>query len=102
MQIFLEKIPSAIQKDVKSISRALCDLYIQEWNEKFDVFSKRKRFLLFKDNICFDKYLTKISKFYYDKIIKFRTGNHRLPIETGRLDDTPLNERNVTFAIKTT
>ena len=27
------------------------------------------------------------------KIIKYRTGNHRLPVETGRWDDIPLNER---------
>ena len=33
------------------------------------------------------------SKFYHDKIIKYRTGNHRLPTETGRWGDTPLNER---------
>ena len=39
------------------------------------------------------KYLTKLSKFYYDEIIKFRAGNHRLIIETGRWEDTPLSER---------
>ena len=31
--------------------------------------------------------------FYYSKIIKYRTGNHRLPVETGRWDDIPSNER---------
>ena len=39
------------------------------------------------------KYLVNVSKFYYSKIIKYRTGNHRLPVETGRWDDIPLNER---------
>ena len=39
------------------------------------------------------KYLINVSKFYYSKIIKYRTGNHRLPVETGRWDDIPLNER---------
>ena len=33
------------------------------------------------------------SKFHYSKIIKYRTGNHQLPVETGRWDDIPLNER---------
>ena len=35
-----------------------------------------------------------VSKFYNSKIIKYRTGNHRLPAERGRWDEVPLNERN--------
>ena len=84
------------------ISQTLSDLYIQEWNEKANVSSKGKQYLLFKDNLNFEKYLIKVSKFYYAKIIKYRTGNHRLPVETGRCDDIPLNERKCKFALKTT
>ena len=40
-----------------------------------------------------EKYLINVSKFYYSKIIKYRTGNHRLPVETVRWDNKPLNER---------
>ena len=29
----------------------------------------------------------------FSKIIKYRTGNHELPVETGRWDDIPSNER---------
>ena len=79
------------------ISRTLSDLYIQEWNEKANVSSKGKQYLLFKDNLNFEKYLINVSKFYYSKIIKYRTGNHRLPVETGRWDDIPLNERNCKY-----
>ena len=71
----------------------MSDLYFQEWNEKANVSSKGKQYLLFKDNLNFEKYLINVSKFYYSKIIKYRTGNHRLPVETGRWDDIPLNER---------
>ena len=76
-------------------------MYIQEWNEKVNVSSKGKQCTLYKDNLNFEKYLIRVSKFYYDKIIIYRTGNHRLPTETGRWDDTPLNDENVMFAIKT-
>ena len=38
--------------------------------------------------------------FYYSKIIKYRTGNHRLPVETGRWDDIPLNERKCKICTK--
>ena len=82
------------------ISRTLSDLYIQEWNEKANVSSKGKQYLLFKDNLNFEKYLINVSKFYYSKIIKYRTGNHRHPVETGRWDDIPLNERKCKICTK--
>ena len=75
------------------ISQTLSDLYIQEWNEKANVFSKGQHYILFKDNLNFEKYLINVSKFYYSKNIKYRTGNHRLPVEAERWDDIPLNER---------
>ena len=53
---------------------------------------KEKQYFLFKDNLNFEKYLINVSKLYYFKIIKYRTGNHRLPVETGQWDDIPLNE----------
>ena len=65
-------------------------------------FPKKKTIFLLKDNLDFEKYLINVSKFYYSKIIKYRTGNHRLPVETGRWGDIPLNERNVKFALQTT
>ena len=82
------------QKAVKrGISRILSDIYFQEWNEKVNIPSKGKQYLLFKDNLNFEKYFINVSIFYYAKIVKYWTGNHRLPFETGRWDDTPLNER---------
>ena len=75
------------------ISQALSDLYIQEWNEKASVSSKGKQYFLLKDYLNFEKYLINVLKFNFSKIIKYRTGNHRLPNETGRWDNIPLNER---------
>ena len=79
------------------IPRTLSDLYIQEWNEKASVSSKGKQYLLFKDNLNFEKYLIiNVSKFYYSKIIKY----NRLPVQTGRWVDIPLNERKCKTCIK--
>ena len=82
--------PKSVKMD---ISRTLSDLYIQRWNVKGNVLSKGKQYLLFKDNLNFEKHLINVSKFYNSNKIKYRTGNHRLPVETGRWDDIPLNER---------
>ena len=58
--------PNSVKMD---ISRTLSDLYIQEWNEKANVSSKGKQYLLFTDDLNFEKYLINVSKFYYFKII---------------------------------
>ena len=73
--------PNSLKMD---ISRILSDLYIQDWNENANVSSKGKQYLLFKDNLNFEKYFINVSKFHYSKTIKYRTGNHRLPL---RLDN---------------
>ena len=73
---------------------------VQEWNEKANVSSKGKQYRLFTDNLNFENYLINVSKFYYSKIIKYRTDNHRLPVETGRWDDIPLNERKCKICTK--
>ena len=91
------------QHSVKiDISRTLSDLFSREWNEKANVSSKEKKNLLFKDNLSFEKYLINVSKFYSSKNIKYRTGNHRLPVEAGRWNDIPLDGENVKFAPQTT
>ena len=38
-------------------------------------------------------------QFFLFQIIKYRTGNHRLPVETGRWDDITLNERKCKICI---
>ena len=57
------------------------------------LFKRKTIYILFKDNLNLEKYLIGVSKFYYDKIIKYRTGNHRLSTEIRRWDDTQLNEQ---------
>ena len=49
--IFLNN-PSSMKMN---ISRTLSDLYIKEWNEKANVSSQGKQYLLFKDNLNFKK-----------------------------------------------
>ena len=52
--------PNSVKMDS---SRKLSILYIQEWNEKANISSKGKQYLLFKDNLNFEKYLINVSKF---------------------------------------
>ena len=75
------------------ISKTLSDLYIQEWHTKVASSSKRKTYNLFKHDVHFENYLTKLTKKQYSTSLKFRLSNRRLPIETGRWENIPLEER---------
>ena len=57
--------PNSVKKD---ISRILSDLYIQEWNEKANVCSKGKQYLLFKDNLNLENYLIMFQNFIIPKL----------------------------------
>ena len=45
-------------------------------------------------------YLTKLTKKHYSALLKFRLSNHRLPVETGRWENTPLDERKCVLCEK--
>ncbi|MCU7800877.1 MAG: reverse transcriptase family protein [gamma proteobacterium symbiont of Lucinoma myriamae] len=82
--------PRAVKR---SINRTLSDIYIQEWKAKADSSSKAITYFSFKQDIKFENYLASLPRNSYLPLIKFRTGNHKLPVETGRWENIPLNER---------
>ena len=83
-----------------SISRALTDVHIQDWGQKMNSSSKGKSYNYLKQDLNFENYLINLDKKHYLSLIKFRTGNHRLPVETGRWENLPLNERKCHLCTK--
>ena len=70
-------------KGVKvKITQTLTDLYVQEWHTKVVVSSKGRNHNIFKDNLDFEPYVKILPKNAYIPIIKYRTANHKLPVET--------------------
>ena len=69
-----------------SLKQKLCDQFQQQWRS--DVFNfpklKPKCYKLFKDCFEFENYLNVLADKDLKLLCKFRTGNHRLPIEIGR------------------
>ena len=53
-----------------------------------------------KQDLNIENYLINLDKKHYLSPIKFRTGNHRLPVETGRWENLPLNERKCHLCTK--
>ena len=83
--IFLKLNQSITQILWKWIFHEHCQICIFKNGMRKITFPQRKI-------IYFEKYLIDVSKVCYSKIIKHKTGNHRLSVETGRWD-VPLNER---------
>ena len=80
-------------KSIKNqISKTLSDLYVQESHNKVTSSSKGKNYNLFKQDLNFENYLIKLNRKHCSSLLKFRLSNHRLPVEAGRWENTPLVE----------
>ena len=55
--------------------------------------SKGRNYGLFKTDINLEKYIINLNGSLFYSMIRFRTANHKLPIETGRWNNTDLSER---------
>ena len=83
-----------------SIVNRLNDLYIQNWHTKLNQSSKGRNFSFFKDNLTYEHFLTTGPRNAYIPMIKFRTANFKLPIETGRWNNLPVYERKCNLCNK--
>ena len=52
-----------------------------------------------KEDVAFEYFLKLLPKSIYIPILKFRTSNHKLPIETGRWEAIPYQERKCFLCI---
>lgn len=80
-----------------AISRNLKDQYLQTWASIVEKASSGTNYRLFKDDLTCSKYVTLLSKGLCKVLLRFRTRNHKLPIETGRWNSIPLQERKCIF-----
>ena len=66
-----------------NFKQKLTDLFISDFHAKINNDSKYSNYRLFKTTFEFENYLIKTPHQFLKFIIRFRTRNHRLPIETG-------------------
>ena len=77
----------------KRIKRNLLDQFLQNWNAQMHDSSKGRNYGLFKTDTNREKYIINLNGSLFDSMIRFRTANHKLPIETGRWNNTDLSGR---------
>ena len=73
------------------------DQYLQQWNSEISLSSKGKIYNIFKENFRFEKYLITLPQNIWTILLKFRTANHHLPIEIGRWNSIPIEDRICTL-----
>ena len=60
------------------------DQYLQTWKDNISQSSRGNTYRLYKEQLYFESYINKLPEKLWTKILKFRTSNHYLRVETGR------------------
>ena len=76
-----------------SIKQILIDQYLQQWRSNLGNSHKGRNYNILKDNIALENYFKILPNNLYLNLVRFRTGNHKLPVETGRWNNIEYNER---------
>ena len=71
----------------------LVDVFKQEWKVSVEQCRKCILYKYIKTTFKFEQYLTKIPWSLCKYLVKFRTCNHKLTIETGRYNNIEINQR---------
>ena len=95
MVLFLKKFDlnadDLIDKSKFQVRNICDDNYDRYWSRAISESPKALSYILFKKNVCFEKYLTQIENTRHRKAIsRFRLSNHSLLIEKGRHLRPPL------------
>ena len=69
------------------------DQYLQTWSSIVYSSSCGTNYRLFKDEFGYSEYLSILPKYYSKILLRFRTRNHKLPIEVGRWPGISINDR---------
>ena len=77
----------------RTINQNLSDSFKQNWNEETQSSSQCLNYRIFKKSFKLEKYLTLLDSNDRITLCKFRCGNHKLPIMTGRYQDIERQDR---------
>lgn len=78
---------------IKSSYQKLKDIFIQDWFSEISQTSVSNIYKYIKTSFNRNEYVNKLPLYLCKRLIAFFTRNHRLPIETGRWQNIPANER---------
>ena len=84
----------------QTIKKTLIDLFTQKWQSSLEQSSKGRNYSLLKSEPSFEEHLKIIPRALFIPLIKYRTANHFLPVETLRWRGIDISERKCTLCDK--
>lgn len=81
----------------KEVKRILKDQFLQNWNSTIQNSPKCLNYRIFKENLELEPYINILQPKYFKILCRFRTCNMKLPIETGRWQNIPRQNRLCTL-----
>ena len=78
---------------INSIKKCLNDQYMQMCMSVSDASNKKKNYMWLKDEWRMEPYICKLNLDCAFTVLKFRTSNHKLPVETGRYFNIDYKDR---------
>ena len=75
------------------IDTKIKDMSQQEWHSDVELNNQCTVYRIFKQQLCFEKYLIRLNENDRKSLTRFRCLNHKLPIVSGRYKDIPRIER---------
>ena len=88
-----ELLGNASARSRKSVLHHLRSLYSTHWWDKIHMESKMRTYTQFKSNLVMEDYLDIPASKHRKEMTRLRISAHRLAIERGRYNNTPLEER---------
>ena len=82
------------------ISQTLHDTFLQYWNATINTTPKGRNYKLFKMNTNFETFLISLPRSSSIPMVRFRTANHKLPIEVGRWENIVYEDRKCNLCDK--
>ena len=79
------------------VSQTLKDQNLQKWSDLLCNSSKAINYCIIKNDLSFEFYLDELPKCKRELLCRFRASNFKLPVETGRWNNVPRNERICTL-----
>ena len=79
------------------VKQNLKDQFLQRWKSDVENSSKSLCYRIYKTNFGYEKYLDLLNNKDRQILCKFRICNHRFPIETGRWERVPREDRTCTL-----
>ena len=95
--VWLEQKVVSISWLVNTVKLRLKDQYVQSWFSAIDNSPKCINYRLFKSEFKLEEYMQKLCKTNCITLCRYRTTNHKLPIETGRWNDVDRSDRICTL-----